>query len=124
MATTGPSFTPTPLGHEDNLESSFLVHGTTPIGGVDGRTRNGLRDAKCPSARRLREDTEAPSEGATCAWLTANEAVGCARAFLSMGLSSQRLICRGHPEPGLRVNDISRIHRSQHLLTTESERPN
>ncbi|GFX62939.1 hypothetical protein TNCV_1100321 [Trichonephila clavipes] len=28
------------------------------------------------------------------------------------------------PEPGLRVNDISRIHWSEPLLTTQSERPN
>ncbi|GFX70203.1 uncharacterized protein TNCV_4616411 [Trichonephila clavipes] len=38
-----------------------------------------------------------------------------------MWRSSQRLVCRGRPEPGLRVNDISRIHWSQHLLTTLSE---
>ncbi|GFT87487.1 hypothetical protein TNCV_2395891 [Trichonephila clavipes] len=46
--------------------SSFLVHGTTPNGGVDGRaekgnTRNGRHYPKCSSARRLRmvrEDTE------------------------------------------------------------------
>ncbi|PRD34191.1 UNVERIFIED_CONTAM: hypothetical protein NCL1_15354 [Trichonephila clavipes] len=55
--------------------------------GVKGSTRNGLRDPKYPSARRLRmvrEDTGAPSEGATCAWMTADEAVGCTRAFLTM----------------------------------------
>ncbi|GFT75814.1 uncharacterized protein TNCV_851201 [Trichonephila clavipes] len=37
---------------------------------VKGSTRNGRRDPKCPSARRLRmvrEDTGAPNEGATCA---------------------------------------------------------
>ncbi|GFX18591.1 hypothetical protein TNCV_3310521 [Trichonephila clavipes] len=39
-------------------------------------------------------------------------------------LAVRRLVCRGHPEPGLRVNVISRIHWSQHLLTTQSERPN
>ncbi|GFU99578.1 hypothetical protein TNCV_4082991 [Trichonephila clavipes] len=46
------------------------------------------RDPKCPSARRLRmirEDTEASSEGATCAWMAADEAVGCTRAFLRCG---------------------------------------
>ncbi|GFU59669.1 uncharacterized protein TNCV_3186371 [Trichonephila clavipes] len=46
------------------------------------------------------------------------------RAFLTMWQSSRRLVCRGRPEPGLRVNDISRIRWSQHLLTTQSERPN
>ncbi|GFW20762.1 uncharacterized protein TNCV_1049831 [Trichonephila clavipes] len=35
-----------------------------------------------------------------------------------------QLVCLGHPEPGLHVNDISRIHWSQHLLTTQSKRPN
>ncbi|GFU98755.1 uncharacterized protein TNCV_1214711 [Trichonephila clavipes] len=47
--------------------------------GVKGSTRNGRRDPKCPLARQLcmlREDTGAPSEGATCAWMAADEAVG------------------------------------------------
>ncbi|GFT58173.1 uncharacterized protein TNCV_2748091 [Trichonephila clavipes] len=54
---------------------------------VKGSTHNGRRDLKCPSARRfcmVREDTWASSEGATCAWMTVDEAVGCTRAFLSM----------------------------------------
>ncbi|GFW88258.1 uncharacterized protein TNCV_820151 [Trichonephila clavipes] len=87
--------------------------------GVKG-TLNGHRSPKCPSARRLRmvrEDTGAPNEGATCAWLAADEAIGCTCAFLTMWRSSRRLVCRGHPEPGIRVNDISRIHWSQHFLT-------
>ncbi|GFU83373.1 uncharacterized protein TNCV_3551241 [Trichonephila clavipes] len=95
--------------------------------GVKGSTRNGCRDPKCPSARPLRmvrEDIEAPSKGATCAVMVANEAVGCTRAFLTMWRSSRRLVCRGRPEPGLRVNDDSKIHWSQHLLTTQSERLN
>ncbi|GFV27545.1 uncharacterized protein TNCV_2596411 [Trichonephila clavipes] len=46
------------------------------------------------------------------------------RAFITMWWSPRRLVCRGHPAPGLRVNDISRIYWSQHLLTTQSERPN
>ncbi|GFX89563.1 hypothetical protein TNCV_72561 [Trichonephila clavipes] len=49
-------------------------------------------------------------EGATCAWMAGDEAVGCTRAFLRMWRSSQRLVCRGLPEPGLHVNVISRIH--------------
>ncbi|GFY05983.1 uncharacterized protein TNCV_3862871 [Trichonephila clavipes] len=72
--------------HTANMRSSFLVHGTTPNGGVDGRS-----DPKCPSARRLhmvREDTWAPDEGATCAWMAADEVVGCTRAFLTMRRSS------------------------------------
>ncbi|GFS86273.1 uncharacterized protein TNCV_597371 [Trichonephila clavipes] len=95
--------------------------------GVNGSTRNGRCDPKCPSAkclRMLREDTGAPNEGATCAWMTADEAVGCARAFRTMWRSSRRLVCRERPEPGLRVNDIPRIYWSQHLLTTQQERHN
>ncbi|GFX20072.1 uncharacterized protein TNCV_1436321 [Trichonephila clavipes] len=56
--------------------------------GVKGSTRNGRRDPKCPSTRRLRmirEDTGAPSEGATCARMAAHETVGCTRAFLKCG---------------------------------------
>ncbi|GFY01052.1 uncharacterized protein TNCV_5075201 [Trichonephila clavipes] len=95
--------------------------------GVKGSTRNGCRDPKCPSARRLRmvrEDSGAPSEGATCSWTAADEAISCTRAFLTMWWSSRRLVCRRRPEPDLHVNDISRIHWSQHLLTTQSERSN
>ncbi|GFX81559.1 histone acetyltransferase p300 [Trichonephila clavipes] len=54
---------------------------------VNGSTRNGRRDPKCPSARcihMIREDTGAPNECATCAWMVADEAVGCTRAFLTM----------------------------------------
>ncbi|GFX13482.1 uncharacterized protein TNCV_2192361 [Trichonephila clavipes] len=75
--------------------------------------RHGRRDLKCPSARRLhmvREDTDAPSEGATCAWMAADEAVGCTLAFLKMWWPSRRLVCRRRPKAGLRVNDISRIY--------------
>ncbi|PRD22426.1 UNVERIFIED_CONTAM: Testis-expressed protein 11 [Trichonephila clavipes] len=39
----------------------------------------------------VREYTGASSEGATCAWMAADEAVGCTRAFLTMWLSSRRL---------------------------------
>ncbi|GFU08992.1 uncharacterized protein TNCV_1318641 [Trichonephila clavipes] len=81
--------------------------------GVKGSTRLGCRDPKCPSARRLRmvrEDTVAFSEGAVYAWMAAEEAVGCTRAFLTMWWSSRRLVYRGRPEPGLRVNDIPLIH--------------
>ncbi|GFW90086.1 uncharacterized protein TNCV_3485381 [Trichonephila clavipes] len=58
--------------------------------------------------RMVRKDTGAPSEGATCAWMVADEAVGCTRAFLTMWVSSQRLVCRGCPEPDFRVLDESR----------------
>ncbi|GFX99119.1 uncharacterized protein TNCV_2493001 [Trichonephila clavipes] len=69
------------------------------------------------------EKTGAPSDGATCAWMAADEALGCTRAFLTMWRSSRRLVCRARPEPGLRVNNTSRIQWSQHLLTAQSERP-
>ncbi|GFV20609.1 uncharacterized protein TNCV_776541 [Trichonephila clavipes] len=95
--------------------------------GVKGSTCNGRGDPKCPSARHLRmvqEDTGALSEGSTCAWMAAVEKVGCTRAFLTMWRSSRRLVCQGRPEPGICVNDIFRIHWSQHLLTTQSEWPN
>ncbi|GFS94817.1 uncharacterized protein TNCV_4456911 [Trichonephila clavipes] len=74
--------------------------------------------------RMVREDTGTPNEGTTCAWMAADEADGSTHEFLTMWWSSQRLVCRGRSIPGLRVNDISRIHWSQHLLTTQSERPN
>ncbi|GFT44029.1 uncharacterized protein TNCV_3046891 [Trichonephila clavipes] len=114
------------------LQSSFLVRGTTLNGGVDGWASRaahvmGAVIPECSSARRLRmvrEDTGAPSEGATCAWMVADKAVRCKCAFLTMWRSSQRLVYQGCSEPGLRVNDISHIHRSQHLLTTQSEQPN
>ncbi|GFV84618.1 uncharacterized protein TNCV_2482321 [Trichonephila clavipes] len=60
--------------------------------GVKGSTHNGHLDPKCLSARRLhivREETGAPSEGATCAWMAADEAVGCTHAFLMMWRSSR-----------------------------------
>ncbi|GFW93756.1 uncharacterized protein TNCV_4220371 [Trichonephila clavipes] len=90
--------------------------------GVKGSTLNGRNDPKCPSARCLsmfREDTGPPSEGATCVWMVADEAVGCTREFRTMGRSTRRLVCRGRHGPGLRVNDISRIHWSQHLFIAQ-----
>ncbi|GFU28096.1 uncharacterized protein TNCV_3154071 [Trichonephila clavipes] len=61
-------------------------------GSVKGSILNGCRDLKCPSARRLRmvrEDTGDPSEGATCAWMVADDAVSCTRVFLTMWRSSR-----------------------------------
>ncbi|GFY02739.1 uncharacterized protein TNCV_3506191 [Trichonephila clavipes] len=71
---------------------------------VKGSTRNGRRDPKYPSARQLcmvQVDIGAPSEGATYAWMAADEAVGCTCAFLMMWRSSCRLVCRGRSEPSL-----------------------
>ncbi|GFV51924.1 uncharacterized protein TNCV_1322771 [Trichonephila clavipes] len=68
-----------------------------------------------PGAFEWFEKTQGPpNEGATCSWMAANEAIGCTCAFLTMCRSSRRLVCRGSPDPGLRVNEISRIHWSQH----------
>ncbi|GFU50829.1 uncharacterized protein TNCV_2495331 [Trichonephila clavipes] len=95
--------------------------------GIKGSIRNGRRDLKGSSARLLRmvrDDTWAPCESTTCAWMEADEAAGSTCIFLAMWRSFQRLVCRGHPAPGLRVNDIYRIHWSKHFLTTPSERSN
>ncbi|GFU80748.1 uncharacterized protein TNCV_514751 [Trichonephila clavipes] len=72
----------------------------------------------------VQEDTGSLVKVLPVPWMADGEAVGCTRAFLTMWKSSRRLVCRGRPEPGFHVNDISRIHWSQHLLTTQSERPN
>ncbi|GFV93139.1 uncharacterized protein TNCV_2552301 [Trichonephila clavipes] len=75
--------------------------------GVKGSTRNWRRDPQSPLAKRLRmvrEDTRASSEGATCAWMAADETVVCTRAFLTMWRYSQRLVCRKSPEPCISVN--------------------
>ncbi|GFW09178.1 uncharacterized protein TNCV_2101321 [Trichonephila clavipes] len=56
--------------------------------GVKGSTRNGRRDCKYPSTKCLRivrEVTGTPNENATCAWMSADKAVGCTRAFLRCG---------------------------------------
>ncbi|GFV81039.1 uncharacterized protein TNCV_2270231 [Trichonephila clavipes] len=63
--------------------------------GVKGSTRNGRHDPVM-----VREATEAPNEGATYAWMAADEAVGSTCVFL---WSSGLLVCRGCLEPGLRV---------------------
>ncbi|GFY24370.1 thymidine kinase, cytosolic [Trichonephila clavipes] len=67
---------------------NFLMPCTTPNGSVEGCTRNGHPDPKCPSSRHLcmvREETEAPDEGATSAWMVTDEAVDCMSAFLRCG---------------------------------------
>ncbi|GFU39380.1 uncharacterized protein TNCV_1716531 [Trichonephila clavipes] len=59
--------------------------------GVKSSTRNERRYPKCSLARgfgMVREDTGDPSEGATCAWMAADEAVACTRAFFNMWWSS------------------------------------
>ncbi|GFW52461.1 uncharacterized protein TNCV_403891 [Trichonephila clavipes] len=78
-----------------------------------------IPDALQPGAFVWFEKT--PSEGATCARMAADEAAACTRAFLTMWLSSRRLVCRLHPEHDLRVNDISRIHWSQHNTSQHNQ---
>ncbi|GFV26190.1 uncharacterized protein TNCV_4888211 [Trichonephila clavipes] len=66
---------------------------TLSMGGLQGSTRNGHHVPKCPSARHLcmfQEDTGALSESATCAWMAADEAIGCKRAFHTMWWSSRQ----------------------------------
>ncbi|GFV80635.1 uncharacterized protein TNCV_4617971 [Trichonephila clavipes] len=57
--------------------------------GVKGSTRNGRRDPKCPSARRLRMvrgDTGASNEGAICAYMARKEEVAVRVHFLRSSL--------------------------------------
>ncbi|GFX32347.1 hypothetical protein TNCV_4411151 [Trichonephila clavipes] len=49
-----------------------------------------------------------------------NETVSATRACRMILRSSQLLVCRGHPEPGHRVTDISLFHRTQHIYTIKS----
>ncbi|GFX47121.1 uncharacterized protein TNCV_2746981 [Trichonephila clavipes] len=115
------------------MQSNFLECGTTLNRDVDGWASRAahVMGTAIPNVLQIcafimvRKDTGSPhSENATCAWMVAGKAVGCTRAFLTMYRSSRQLVCRGRPEPGLHVNDISRIHCSQHFITTQSERPN
>ncbi|GFW55507.1 transposable element Tcb2 transposase [Trichonephila clavipes] len=100
---------------------------------VKRSTCTGRRDPKCPSARRLRmvrEDTVYPSEGANCAWMAVDEAVGCAHEFLTICWTSRRLVCRRCPEPaevakaiGVSQNVISRIWNRFLETGTAGRRP-
>ncbi|GFT84345.1 uncharacterized protein TNCV_1609791 [Trichonephila clavipes] len=69
------------------------------------------------SARRhrmVREDAGCPSKGASCACMSTDEEIGCTRALLTVWRCPRRLVYRGRSEPGHRINDISRVHWSQH----------
>ncbi|GFU46546.1 uncharacterized protein TNCV_3010551 [Trichonephila clavipes] len=70
------------------LHSSFLLQNTTsPNRGASGWASRAAHVKGTAIPRRLRmvrEDTGTPSEGATCAWMAEDEAVGCTRAFLLM----------------------------------------
>ncbi|GFW78031.1 uncharacterized protein TNCV_135011 [Trichonephila clavipes] len=94
------------------LQSSFLVRGTTPNGGVDGLASRAahvmgvaIPNVLQPGAFVWFEKTQGPLVKG--AWMVADKAVDCTRAFLMMWWSSRRVVCRGSLEPSLRVNDIS-----------------
>ncbi|GFX76344.1 hypothetical protein TNCV_593071 [Trichonephila clavipes] len=80
---------------------------------------------KCPSAFAWLEKTQRPLMKVLPVpgrWLMKQLAVRV--HFFTMWRFSQRLVRRGRPDPGLRGNDISRIHWSQQLIITQTERPN
>ncbi|GFW79232.1 hypothetical protein TNCV_2476391 [Trichonephila clavipes] len=59
--------------------------------GVKGNTRNGCHFPKRLSPRRLgmvREDTGILTEGATCAWRAAEEAIGFTRVRVHSGMAA------------------------------------
>ncbi|GFU61873.1 hypothetical protein TNCV_1644461 [Trichonephila clavipes] len=66
--------------------------------------------------RMVREDTGAPNEGATYAWMAVDETVGCRLAILMMWRSSRRLVCRGHPEPSLHRLRPPQPAKSPHVV--------
>ncbi|GFW14370.1 hypothetical protein TNCV_3327831 [Trichonephila clavipes] len=45
-------------------------------------------------------------------WWPMKQLASCTYEFLAMWRYFRRLVCRGRPGSGLRVNDISRIHWS------------
>ncbi|GFU46722.1 uncharacterized protein TNCV_1419771 [Trichonephila clavipes] len=94
---------------------------------VKGSTDNDCHYPKCPSARRLRMFEK------TQELLMKVLPVPGGRPMKQLAISVHFVRCdgllvhwsvEGCPEPGLRINDTSRIHWSQHLLTTQSKRPN
>ncbi|GFY16730.1 hypothetical protein TNCV_2788521 [Trichonephila clavipes] len=92
------------------------MRGTTSNGGVDGWASRAehVKSAAIPNVLRpgtflwFEKTYWPPSEGATYAWMAADEAVGCTRALFTMWPFSPRLFCRERREPGHRVNDILR----------------
>ncbi|GFS88019.1 uncharacterized protein TNCV_3929941 [Trichonephila clavipes] len=88
--------------------------------GVKNSTQFGHRDPKCLSGWRRHR---APNEDDSCAGMASDEAVGCTCAFLTMWLCSRLQVFLVLPEPGLHVNELSRIQCSLNLLTTQSEWP-
>ncbi|GFW24097.1 uncharacterized protein TNCV_4951411 [Trichonephila clavipes] len=112
-------------------QSIFLTRGTTPNEGIDEWASRAahvmgtvIPNVIQPGTFVWFEKTQGPLVKVQTPWMAADEAVACMCAFLTMWRSSRLLICRRYPEPGLRVNDISRIHLSQNLLRTRSELPN
>ncbi|GFS83692.1 uncharacterized protein TNCV_610401 [Trichonephila clavipes] len=115
------------------IESGFVakddldLRGTTPNGGVDGWASRAVQCAAIlnvlqPGAFVWLENTGPlvkvlPVLG----WRLMKQLEVRVHFWRCGGLLND---CRGRSDPGLRVNDIPRIYWSQHLLTTQSERPN
>ncbi|GFU92075.1 uncharacterized protein TNCV_1659071 [Trichonephila clavipes] len=116
------------------LQSSFLVCSTTANGGVDGWVSRavhvmGTAIPNVPQSGAFIwfEKTQEPLVKVLPdpGWRPMKQ-LAVRVHFLRCG---SLLVCRQTglsrcPEPGLRLNDISRIHWSQYLLPTQSERPN
>ncbi|GFX85765.1 hypothetical protein TNCV_2471671 [Trichonephila clavipes] len=62
-------------------------------------------------------------EDAACVRSATKEAVRSTRTCCMIGRPSRRLDYRGSTEPGRRVNDVSSVQWSGHLLTVKSIRP-
>ncbi|GFS71308.1 uncharacterized protein TNCV_5050531 [Trichonephila clavipes] len=114
------------------LQSSFLVRGTTPPGGVDGWVSRAahvmgtaIPNVLQPGAFVWFEKTQGPPVKVLHmpGWRPMKQLTIRVHFLRCGGLlddwSVERVL-----EPGLRVNDISRFHWSQHHLTTRSEWPN
>ncbi|GFV25465.1 hypothetical protein TNCV_1147351 [Trichonephila clavipes] len=71
----------------------------------------------------VRSDTEARSKGDACVWMADHVTVGAMHVCRMMLRSSRPLVCRGQPEPGHHVTNLSLGHCFQHLLKVKSEYP-
>ncbi|GFW14878.1 uncharacterized protein TNCV_1563401 [Trichonephila clavipes] len=108
-----------PLVHLNLWDAKLAIPNDTIYARLE--THMGIRQDK---KGQVLEDKGTPSDNTTCAWMAADEAVVCTRAFVTTCLFYRRLVSRGRLEVGLHVNDISRIHWSQQTLAIQSERPN
>ncbi|GFX15925.1 hypothetical protein TNCV_522321 [Trichonephila clavipes] len=90
--------------------------------GIKGIAHNGHRDPKCPSASAFVwfEKTQGPLVKV----LTVPEWRPMKQLAVRVHFLRYGGLLDDWTEPGPRVNGIFRIHWSQHILTTQSERPN